>query len=236
MATNMGKTKQKTRPPQQNTYTVAPRKTPKLAGNARAGNPAKRPKKRRSPKLPVCLTIPEKDRFFKAIKSTRDRAIFSLCYYHALRASEPGRLKFSDYRPGSNLNLDRILLTRLKGSISGECGVVPEAAKAVRAWIRKRGHQEGPLFPSRQKGPISRYRIFRLMQHYCEAAGIPPEKRHPHALRHSTAVHLLSDKREGLVDVQKHLGHSDIKSTMIYLKALSDEFNEARIRRLATWR
>jgi site-specific recombinase XerD len=74
------------------------------------------------------------------------------------------------------------------------------------------------------------------MRRYCAAADIPREKWHPHSLRHSTAVHLLADRREDLVSVQRHLGHSDVKSTMIYLGALSDEFNEARIRRLATWR
>jgi integrase len=223
----------------QKTYTVAPRKTPKLAGNARAHKLpafAKRPKKRRDHKLPTCLTIPEKDRLFKQIKAPRDRAIFGLMYYHALRASELGLLAYSDFRPGSSLNLDRINIKRLKGSVSCECALVPEAAKMLRAWARKRGHQEGPLFPSRQRGPISRFRIFALMRRYCAAAGIPLEKQHPHALRHSTAVHLLSDKREGLVDVQRHLGHSDIKSTMVYLGALTDEFNEQRIKRLATWK
>jgi integrase len=236
MTTNMGKIKQKTRPPKQNSYTVAPRKTPKMAGNTRAGEPVKRPKKRRSPKLPVCLTIPEKDRFFKAIKSPRDRAIFGLCYFHGLRASEIGRLAYSDFRQGTSLNLDRLRISRLKGSVSGEYGIVPTAAQMLRSWVRRRGIEPGPLFPSRQKGPISRYRIFALMRRYCEIAAIPAEKRHPHALRHSTAIHLLSDKRESLMDVQRHLGHRDIKSTMVYLGALSDEFNEARIRRLATWK
>ena len=240
MGKNMGKDSSKTRLAQQNSYTVAPRKTPKLAGNARAGKtpaaPAKPPKKRRAPKLPVCLTIPEKDRFFKAIKSPRDKAIFGMCYFHALRASEIGRLAYSDFRQGTSLNLDRIRITRLKGSVSCECALVPAAAQMLRVWVRKRGCGEGPLFPSRQRGPISRFRVFALMRRYCELADIPAEKRHPHALRHSTAIHLLSDKREGLVDVQRHLGHRDIKSTMVYLGALSDEFNEARIRRLATWK
>ena len=83
MTTNMAKTKQKTPRPLHYPHTVEPRKTPKMAGNTRAGNPAKGPKKRRSPKLPVCLTIPEKDRFFKAIKSPRDlHTIFGLMYFH----------------------------------------------------------------------------------------------------------------------------------------------------------
>ena len=67
---------------------------------------AKRPKKRRTHKLPTCLSIVEKDRLFKQIKSPRDRGIFALLYFHGLRASEPGRLVYSDFRQGSSLNLD----------------------------------------------------------------------------------------------------------------------------------
>jgi integrase len=242
MGENMRRNRSKTRRAQQNTGIVELTKTQKMAGKTRIRTLpalAKRTKKRRAHKLPACLTIPEKDRFFKAIragKSARDLALFSLIYFHGLRASEPGRLMYSDYRPGSSLNLDRIRLTRLKGSVSCECAVVPAAALAVRGWIRRRGHEQGVLFPSRQRGPISRFRIFQLMRRYCAAAGIPREKWHPHTLKHSAAIHLLADRREGLVDVQRHLGHRDIKSTMRYLEALDDGFNEARARRLATWK
>jgi integrase/recombinase XerD len=236
----MRKNSLKKRRAQQKSYTVAPTKTPKKAGKTRVSRTpailAKRPKKRRSLKLPTSLTIPEKDRLFAAIKSPRDRAIFGLLYYHGLRASEPGRLAFSDFRQGSSTNLDRLNIKRLKNSISCECALVPAAAQMLRAWVRRRGYQPGPLFPSRQRGPISRFRIFALMRRYCAAAGISKEKSHPHALKHSTAIHLLADKREGLVDVQRHLGHRDVKSTMRYLETLDNEFNEARIRRLATWR
>jgi integrase len=241
MSEKMRKPNAKPHRAQQNAHFVAPTKKPsKMAENASTGSPsaalAKRTSKRRERRQPVALTIPEKDRFFKAIRSARDTAIFRLLYHHGLRASEPGQLKFSDYRPGSSLNLDRILLHRLKNSVSGEVGVVPAAALAVRAWIRKRGHQEGPLFPSRQKGPISRFRIFALMRRYCAAAGIPTEKQHPHCLKHTCAVHLLADKKESLVNVQRHLGHTDVRSTMRYLETLDDSFNEERIRRLAQWR
>lgn len=197
--------------------------------------PKKKARKRRSPKQPDCLTVDEKTRLFKVIKDPRDRAIFALMYFHGLRASEPGRLMYVDYQQGSSLNLDRIRLTRLKGSICGECPVVPAAAQAIRAWIRKRGHTEGPLFPSRQKSPISRIRIFGLMRRYCAEAGIPLAKAHPHTLKHSTVTHLLADKRESIIDVQRHVGHAAVSSTMRYVN-LGSPFDEARIRRLAEWR
>jgi integrase/recombinase XerD len=156
-------------------------------------------------------------------------------YHHGLRASEIGKLAMSDFRQGSALHLDRIYIHRLKGSISGETGMVPIAAQALRAWVRKRGHTEGPLFPSRQRGPIRRRRIHQLMKKYCKIAGIPPEKSHPHCLKHSCCTHLISDKRESIMDVQRHVGHANIQNTMIYAE-LTGEANESRIKRLREWR
>jgi integrase len=111
MATNMSTSSPKTGRAQQNTEIVELKKAQKMAGKTRSRKQpalAKRAKKRRARKLPVCLTVAEKDRFFKQIKSPRDRAIFGLLFFHGLRASEPGRLVFSDYRAGSSMNLDRI--------------------------------------------------------------------------------------------------------------------------------
>jgi type 1 fimbriae regulatory protein FimB len=181
------------------------------------------------------LTVEEKNRLLGVIKDSRDRAIFMLMYFHGLRASEPGRLKYSDYNQGSTLNLDRIYLRRAKDSISGECPVVPAAAQAIRSWIRKRGHGEGPLFITREKTAISRKRVFFLMRRYAELAEIPLRKAHPHVLKHSTVTHLLADKHETIVDAQRHVGHAAISSTMRYVN-LGGVFDEARIRRLAEWR
>ena len=123
-------------------------------------------KKRRKPRiLPPYLTVPEKNRFFKVIESPRDRAIFRLLYHHGLRASEIGKLQLSDYRQGSTQDLDRIYIHRLKGSITGECAVMPTAALAVRAWLRReRDGVRKVLFPSRLGTAFSRIRIFDLMR------------------------------------------------------------------------
>lgn len=200
-----------------------------------AKKPSKKASKRTGRKQLSYLTVPEKDRFFRAIESIRDRAIFRLLYHHGLRASEIGKLEMSDFRQGSGLHLDRLHIHRLKGSISGETTMVPIAAQAMRAWVRKRGHSEGPLFPSRQRGRITRARIWQLMQIYCERAGIPPEKRHPHVFKHTCCTHLVSDQKYSIMELQKHVGHASIKNTMIYAE-LSDEANEARIRKLREWK
>jgi len=192
-------------------------------------------RKRAEKKMVPYMTMPEKDRFFEAIYNVRDKAIFRLLYHHGLRASEIGKLDMADFRQGSALHLDRIFIHRLKGSISGEVPMVEIAAQALRKWVRKRGHTDGPLFPSRQRGRITRARIWQLMRRYCAIAGIPKEKAHPHCLKHTCCTHLISDKRESIIDVQKHVGHASIKNTMIYAE-LMDEANEARAKRLRDWK
>jgi len=200
-----------------------------------AKKPSKTKGKRRPRKLVSYLTVGEKDRLFAAIHNIRDRAIFRVLYHHGLRASEIGMLNMSDFRQGSTLEMDRIYIHRLKGSVSGECAMIPAAAQAMRAWIRKRGYVDGPIFLSRNRCPISRERILQLMKQYCAAANIPEEKAHPHVLKHTCCTHLLSDQRESIADVQKHVGHAQIANTMIYAQ-LTGEANEARAKRLRGWK
>ena len=112
----------------------------------------------RKPKKEIAyFTEEEIDTFFRAIRSPRDRALFRIMYHHGLRASEPGKLMLSDYRPGPGRAKLRVI--RLKGSVSGaEHALVDVEHTALRAWLRMRGTEPGPLFPSRQHGPINRAR------------------------------------------------------------------------------
>ena len=65
-----------------------------------------------------------------------------------------------------------------------------------------------------------------LTKHYCKLAGIPEEKAHFHALKHTCGTIMLSVLKESIVDVQHHLGHADIRSTMVYAKLTSEQANE----------
>jgi integrase len=191
--------------------------------------------KRKKRKLPKYLITEEKDALFRAIDNPRNRAIFRLAYHHGLRASEIGMLQLKDWRRGTSLDMDRLFLHRLKGSISGEATLVNAAATALRAWLRIRGNKPGPIFTSRNHRPISRRRLDELMKQYCKLAGVPEEKSHFHALKHTCGTLLLSEQHESIVDVQKHLGHADIRNTMIYAQ-LTDEANRERAERLRDWR
>jgi type 1 fimbriae regulatory protein FimB/type 1 fimbriae regulatory protein FimE len=185
--------------------------------------------KRKSKVPPQYLTTEEIDRFFRVITRARDRALFRVAYHRGLRASELGLLQLSDYRP----NAGRLFVRRLKGSRSGEYHLTQAEQQNMRAWLRVQGSAPGPLFVSRNHKPISRWRLDQLMKRYCKCAGIPPEKAHMHALKHSCGTH-LSAQEPDIVAIQDHLGHANIQNTMTYVQIASkrrDEFAD----RLRDW-
>lgn len=184
----------------------------------------------RKPKKPPQYLNPEEvERFFAVVRSIRDRAIFRVVYHRGLRASEVGGITLSDYR----LNVARLYVRRLKGSNSGEYHLTLAEQLALRAWLRQRGTAPGPLFPSRNHRPISRFELHHLMRKYCKAAGIPVEKAHMHAWKHSCGTH-LSVREADILAIQDHLGHVNIQNTLKYVTIASkrrDEFAE----RLKDW-
>jgi integrase/recombinase XerD len=163
------------------------------------------------------LTEQEIDAFFRVIRDPRDKVLFRVMYHHGLRASEPGKLRLFDYRPGPGR--PRLRVVRLKGISGVEHELVDVAITAVKAWLRVRGSVPGPLFRSRKQGPLKRVQIYKVMRRYCILAAVPLDKTHPHALKHSCVTHLSQLLNGNLIEVQDHVGHADPRSIMRYLRA-----------------
>jgi type 1 fimbriae regulatory protein FimB len=178
------------------------------------------------------LTEEEFARLIGVIESPRDRAIFLVCYWRGLRASEVGQLSLAAWRPAAR----RIHVARLKNSMSGEFPLSPEEHRALTAWVKLRGTQPGALFPSREcgGGPLARYRqtgikrgmLHRLMRRYATAAGLPPYLQHMHVLKHSIGTHLIA-KGLDVLDVKDWLGHRAVANTMIYLEVRNKQRDAA---------
>ncbi len=162
------------------------------------------------------LTLDETKRLFKLMTDKRDKAIFLTAYRHGLRASEVGMLRVDDL----DLKRLRIMLHRLKGSLSGQHPLQADEARALKAWLKSRDTNSPILFPSRRGLPISRQMLDVLMKGYGEEAAIPKGKRHFHVLKHSIATHLLDAGAE-LRFLQDWLGHSNIQNTVIYTALVS---------------
>jgi type 1 fimbriae regulatory protein FimB len=189
-----------------------------------------RPKARKYTETTVqYLNEDELAALFRSIDSPRDLAIFEVAFHRGLRASEVGLLKLTNLR----LSAKRLYVQRLKGGNSGEYLLTDREVRALRKWLALRGHDPGPLFLSRNHRPISRQRLDELMRRYGAIAGLPPEKRHFHCLRHSAGT-LLGELADA-VEVQDHLGHRDIRSTMKYLKVRNKRRTELGERLARQW-
>jgi integrase/recombinase XerD len=82
------------------------------------------------------------------------------------------------------------------------------------------------LFVSQKGGRLDRSQFFRLFQSIAAAAGLSPEKRHPHALKHSIASHLVS-ANVNLALVKQQLRHQSVGSTMRYVKTSDQQASKA---------
>lgn len=156
----------------------------------------------------------ESDRTRHAV---RNKAIFYLAYYCALRVSEITNMGFSAYDP---LN-QQIYCRREKGSNNNTLRIIDkQVLYALNNYLKLRESlypESCYLFPSQMGSPISRQQLDTLMKKYCKYTAIPSDKHHFHVLKHTRAV-TLGDAGLDIKDIQWWLGHKNIENTMIYLQ------------------
>jgi len=150
----------------------------------------------------------------------RDYVILHLLYDSATRASEIADIKIDDI----NVN-DKTIAILGKGQRYRIVQVWEKTIQLVERYAKeyrnppKLGYQDY-LFINQRGEKLTRHGIYRICKKYLSTA--LPEKRlknlnSVHCFRHSVAVHMLMMEKP-ISDIKNHLGHEDIKSTMIYLK------------------
>lgn len=161
-----------------------------------------------------------------ALERTRAVALIGVMMYGGLRKGEVLRLKYAHV----NLDTGAILVKRGKGRRGGKDRVVhlPAALRMILAEyraaraehvLRIRGERQigftcAEFFvSSRQNRGLSEVQFRRVVAAIRRAC---PVKFFPHLLRHSY-ITLLMTEHVALHDIQYLAGHSDLKTTSIYL-------------------
>jgi integrase/recombinase XerC len=152
-------------------------------------------------------------------KAARDVAIIRLLFDLALRRGEVAMLDLDDL----DIRASRVWVTG-KGRREREAITLPpRTVAALKAWLKHRGRELGPLFINfhhANKGlgrlePNGIYWVVRSL-----GAGVEVTAR-PHGFRHTsitTGLDRVKDPRK----VQKHGRHASLHTTMIYDDALRD--------------
>ncbi len=180
-----------------------------------------RPK--RPSRLPRRLTQEEAQRILAAtfshpwrypLERPRNFAIIATFLYAGIRRGELLALELADI----NLDAGTLLVRRGKGDKDRYVPVHFKLRRILEAYLRDRtaaGHQGGRLFiGARGSLPLGISGVRAICRKVSQSAGVHFT---PHRLRHTFAS-VAVEQAVPLVKIQQILGHSDIHSTMIYLR------------------
>ena len=177
------------------------------------------PKSRESVKY---LSEEETKLFFTATKKhSRNYLLFLWSYLYGLRVSECIQLKLSDILPSPEAPKE-LYIRRLKGGISRHYPIRSEDTILLKRYLRIRSKMKNAagnpwLFITSHSAlyHMSTENVLKLMQRYSKKIGLPKDKQHPHVWRHSAAIHMLMNGSD-IYDVQSHLGHTSVLTTIKY--------------------
>lgn len=171
------------------------------------------------------LTKHELENIFNAIEKSksrhkvRDIAIIKIAYFCALRASEVGKIKYSDY----NKELKQIYCNRLSGGISNIICLDNDTALYLNKYIEKYKIQdEEILFKSQEGSAISRKTLDMIIKKYCKIAEIEDiDKHHFHILKHTRAMHLV-EIGLSIDQLSCWLGHKNLNNSSKYYEKVEN--------------
>ena len=167
------------------------------------------PHPKRNKPIPVVLTIGEIKRLIEVTQNIKHKLIIKILYGCGLRVSEVINLKKEDI----DFNEGLIKIKLAKGRKDRFVNIPASLKKELESYCSL--NNEEVLFPSSRGGKLTTATIRKIIKSSRRKAGIKKDI-HPHSLRHSFATHLLESGTD-LKIIQKLLGHSDIKTTQIYL-------------------
>ncbi|MFK7846068.1 MAG: tyrosine-type recombinase/integrase [Rhodothermales bacterium] len=153
------------------------------------------------------------------LAGARDSAILHMLFFTGCRISEPGQLLVKDLYDDEGYLMLRLTV---KGGQQKSVEVHHALRQALDRYLAMCGHgdqPDSPLFlavkPGQNTGkPLSRQQVARIFAKYRKKAGLPASYT-PHSARATCATTALNNGAR-LEDVQKMLGHADIRTTQIY--------------------
>lgn len=178
------------------------------------------PRAKKESKLPVVLTKEECSRIFESVRNVKHRLLLLLGYGSGLRLNELVHLEWSDIQFD-----ERMIMVRSGKGQKDRRVMLPHSLFDVLRHYQIAQGTSRYVFSGQYAGePYSPRSVQAVMSQAVKRAGL--EKRATvHTLRHSFATHLLEHGTD-LRYIQTLLGHSNVKTTMIYTHVTSSKLDK----------
>lgn len=177
------------------------------------------------------LKIAQVDQLLTSIDTShpigkRDYCIISMMIGAGLRRVEICRMKIGDVM----YNIQTTVKLQRKGhnEKDTEIGITERMLNSIHDYLLCRNDftEESPLFVNHAGGykdlPLRPAMVSRMIKQRFKSIGIADKKMTCHSLRHTAAILALKAGAD-LYEVQQMLGHTDVKTTTIYLRAIEEE-------------
>lgn len=168
------------------------------------------------------LSKEETIRLFDAIENKKHKLMIKFLYSAGFRVSELVNLRVQNFNFSENNGWVR----GGKGNKDRPFILAQSLKDELLDFISKNNlHTDDFIFKGRD-GHISHRTIQEILKSNGKKAGILKHI-HPHMLRHSFATQLVKDGTD-LFSVQSLLGHSDVRTTMIYSHVANPKLNNVK--------
>lgn len=167
---------------------------------------------RKEKKLPIILSVDEIQRMFNVCENKKHKVILALLYSCSLRVSELINLKWTD------IDRSRMIINiiQAKGRKDRQVGLNQKLIELLIEYYRE---YKSIIYVLNGQGDLAQYSersVSEVVKQLAAKAGIENKRVYSHLMRHTSATHMV----ENGVDInliQKLLGHSNVKTTNIYL-------------------
>lgn len=169
----------------------------------------------RKPKQLIKNTLTEGEiaRMLAACKNTRERALLAILIYTGLRNKELCQLKTEDVDIGNQ----NVRVIEGKGNKDRVVYFTSECGQMVSEYKSEYRPNHILFYTLVMHNPYNGWALRKMVKVVAKRAGIK-KRVFPHLFRHSLACNLLN-RGANIMTIQALLGHSDIRTTMIYAKS-----------------
>ena len=157
-------------------------------------------------------------------KGLRDKAILEVLYSSGLKVSELINLKLED------INIKKRIIHSCHENNERVIPIVDVAIRYLEKYLIScrnnilKDKRNNYLFINMQGCEMTRQGLWKIIKEYAEKSKLEKTIT-PYMIRHSFALHLIQNGAD-LKSVQKLLGHADISSTQVYMRAYNHNINE----------